>query len=135
MSELTDVMEREIESLRADLDKFKSGYESAAEVAFELNEQLAASQAYAQQLREALEAMVSYATEQGKGLRMADEALALSSEGDTALKQWGARMLREIAAEYDSEPEREMFSGTVAQELIDRAAELDPSNEVMKGRT
>ena len=58
-----------------------------------LREQLAASQAREQQLREALTVFES-GSEQNHNA--ADSALALPQD-DTALRQWGAKLLREIS--------------------------------------
>lgn len=60
------------------------------------DDRLAASQAREQQLREALKQMVIYARDMHCGLKIADDALMLPQD-DTALKQYGAKLLREMA--------------------------------------
>ena len=96
--------------------------------AISLREQLAASQAREQQLREALQDIRSHATP--TGCQLASKVLPLPQD-DTALKQWGAKLLRD-AAMHSSCFDKMQFFVSYLNRMAD---ELDPSSEVMKGRT
>ena len=67
-----------------------------AECVGELQAQLAASQALEAQLREALEKVLA---QPAVALRTATKALALPQD-DTALREWGAKLLEEMADEH-----------------------------------
>lgn len=64
-------------------------------------EQLQSSQAREAQLREALQAVVNEAADRSCGLKIADDALASPSD-DTALREYGAKLVERIASEVDS---------------------------------
>jgi hypothetical protein len=84
---------------------------------------IAASQAYSQQLREALEFLVNRCNEQGfySPVRqpIITQALALPSD-DTALKQYGAKLLRDAAEQYGTE-----YQQVAVIDILRRAGELE----------
>ena len=66
----------------------------------ELEAELAASQAREQQLREALEAIREVNIRFGMSVVAFDYALALPHD-DTALKQYGAKLLRDVGKKHE----------------------------------
>lgn len=73
-----------------------------------LNRQLAASQAYAQQLREALKFVRLTPEENAYWLTQLDAAIALPQD-DTALREWGAKLLEEMAEILDRGADYELY--------------------------
>jgi hypothetical protein len=86
-----------IEALHRDEDEMRQVAINYLHANEELHKQLAAEQAREQQLRKALQAMVNYARNEEKGLRIADDALSLPQD-ITALNAWGAKLLRKWIA-------------------------------------
>ena len=107
-----------VERLMQERDAYRSIAEGEPLDAYQaVCEQLAASQAREQQLREALEAMVLSARGMNCGLKIADDALALSQD-DTALRQWGAKLLRGMA-------EMDCFNDYMRERINRKADELE----------
>lgn len=99
-------MTQERNALKEKQDNFCMQYRmDCDEESKELEIKLLASQAYSQQLREALEKLARLGNEpllgNSIGNRIAQEALALPQD-DTALRQWGAKLLKEIERGADS---------------------------------
>lgn len=107
-----DDLRRQLATMTQERDKFERSAKvlmvekGNACIAWEQERnKLAASQAYSQQLREALEKLARLGNEpllgNSIGNRIAQEALALPQD-DTALRQWGAKLLKEIERGADS---------------------------------
>lgn len=108
-----------------------------------LRAQLAASQAREQHRIEALEAYRGQIDQYGKHSSV--EALAIPSD-DTALKQWGAKLLRKEAGKINGSQGsyrglseygqgRADAENAFIDQLTRRANELDPPNKVLEGRS
>ncbi len=94
-----------IEALRRERDEWKIGAQEgrkAQEKYMEMCVQLAASQAREQQLREALEKCRNLCEHPEDITLITKNALALHHDGDTALKQYGAKLLRDAAEWFDN---------------------------------
>lgn len=117
-----------IESLREQVAELATCHESSKVRAQIATEQLAASQAREQQRIEAFKLLQRYlspkhVTEHA----VVEKALALPSEGDTALKQQNAKLLRDAARNY---PSGELEGWHDISIYLNNLAD-----EVMKGRT
>lgn len=81
-----------------DCDECKSA-PSKTEIIKDLHQQLLSKQLEIKRLREALSLMVTYAREEGKGLRIADEALQTPPD-DSALREYVAGEMVKAAESY-----------------------------------
>jgi hypothetical protein len=91
-----------IEALRRDVavrdgwcERMQSSHDGLEAERKALREQLAASQAYAERLREAI-GILRLKTDPKYGIPIADKVLAIPND-DTALRQWGANLLQKAA--------------------------------------